>query len=189
MQTKNDWEKFKSSFYELDSRQNQSDQRMKFTLDTIKSDSDFLKTRIEDLKQSTYKLGNQIDIERMNVKDYKMKQIGVFEMFSNDINERFYRQQEKNIDTEQAVEANKVKQNRLANEVMKVNREFARINAELNMAREDIERLDELKVNKTELKQKFDELEVRINMAEARQQHDEYQMKQFGHFFLRYLPV
>jgi hypothetical protein len=57
---------------------------------------------------------------------------------------------------------------------MKVNREFARITSELDVAKQDIERLSEIKCDKTELEKKFDELQVRINMAEQRQKNDQY---------------
>ena len=50
LSTKNDWERFKTEFFELESRFSSSDEKYKYNMESIKSEAEFLKARVDELR-------------------------------------------------------------------------------------------------------------------------------------------
>lgn len=123
------------------------------------------------------------------IQDYKVQQVEAIDAAKEELRIMAQVQLEKNALTESLVEQNKRKQDKLASEIMGVNVSIAR-NAD--MIKTNADSIEYLRNNTVEEKvytKAFKLLEQEQIRFSKRMTMNEMESKQFGNFFVRYLPV
>lgn len=127
--------------------------------------------------------------EQLHLRDYKLAQAESFEMVHADLEQHLARQQDKNDIIEQRVHTGQASVDKMRGELRAVSKEFARINETLKDLQNEITHLQTSKVDDTSHKKQLQTFEQEQIRCAKRLDRNEADSRQFGNFFLRYLPV
>lgn len=189
MFSRNQWEEFRQGFSELRNAFEHSRAIHQVEQNSNKAAFQTANRKIEELKDNLEVLTLRVHEEQLHLRDYKLAQAESFEMVRADLEHHLLRQQEKNDVTDQRVYTCQASVDKMRGELRAVSKEFARINETLKDLQSEISHLEASKVDEVAHKKQINAFEQEQNRCVKRLDRDEAESRQFGNFFLRYLPV